>query len=71
MGTVVVSFTVDADGQIPKSSIWINRSAEFSLDQETIRLIVNSPAWAPAVQNGRNVKSYRTQPMVFKLEVQK
>jgi len=69
-GIVVIGFVVDTAGHIPTTSIWIDRSVGFSLDQETIRIIVNSPAWVPAIQNGRKVKSYKKQPMVFKLEVQ-
>ena len=71
MGTVVVSFIVDADGKVPKPSIWVNQSAEFSLDQEAVRMIANSLLWTPAVRSdGRQTKSYKKQPLVFQLEVQ-
>ena len=35
--------------------------------EEAIRVIKNSGKWTPAVQNGRTVKSYKQQPVTFKL----
>lgn len=70
MGTVVVTFLVDSTGKIPLESIWVNRSICYSLDRETIRVISISPAWDPAMINGRRVNSFERQPMVFRLERQ-
>jgi TonB family protein len=67
-GQVVVGFIVDTLGHIPVSSAWVNRSVEFSLDKEALRIILNSPAWTPASQNGRLVKSYKMQPIIFKFQ---
>jgi TonB family protein len=67
-GQVVVGFIVDTLGHIPVSSAWVNRSIEFSLDKEALRIILNSPAWTPASQNGRLVKSYKKQPIIFRLQ---
>jgi protein TonB len=64
-GQVVVQFIVDTVGHI--SLIEIIKSVEFSLDDETIRIIQESPAWMPAFQNGRKVKSYKKQPLTFRL----
>jgi protein TonB len=68
-GQVVVDFVVDKEGHIAESTVWVSRSIEFALDQEAIRLILHSPDWTPASQNGRPVKSYKRQPVNFRLEV--
>ena len=65
-GIVVVGFIVDKEGHIPPSSVWVDRSVEYNADQEALRIIFTSPDWTPAVQNGKNVKSYKKQPIVFR-----
>ncbi|MFT3933215.1 MAG: energy transducer TonB [Chitinophagaceae bacterium] len=65
-GTVVVQFIIDEDGNVTYPEIV--RSVEYSLDQEAIRLIKNSPTWIPGEKNGKKVKSYKMQPITFKFE---
>ncbi|HEV9036390.1 MAG TPA: energy transducer TonB [Puia sp.] len=67
MGMVVITFIVDNEGHISPSSIYLTRSVEFNIDHEATRIIFNSPDWTPAIQNGRKVKSYKKQPIVFRL----
>jgi protein TonB len=69
-GTVIVSFIVDKEGNIPLNSISIDKSVEYSLDQAALHLFFISPPWAPAEQNGHNVKSFKQQLVIFRLEVQ-
>lgn len=64
-GTVVVQFIVDTEGRVFDPQIV--QSVEFSLDQETIRIITISPPWAPAVQKGKKVTSYKKQPLTYRL----
>lgn len=64
-GTVAILFIVDTVGHIFDQQIV--QSVEFSLDQETIRIITASPAWIPAFQYGKKVKSYKKQPLTFRL----
>ena len=64
-GTVIVSFTIGIDGRVQDE--FLSKSVEFTLDDEAIRLIKQSPKWIPATQNGRKVKSYKRQPVQFKL----
>jgi hypothetical protein len=66
MGTPVIAFIVDAGGQVVPSSALVYTSVEFHLDREASRLIFQSPDWTPAVQNGKNVKSYKKQPIIFR-----
>ena len=65
-GKVVLQFIVDTEGHI--SDTEIIQSVEFSLDQEALRMIAESPAWIPAFQYGKKVKSYKRQPLIFKLQ---
>jgi len=65
-GTVVVQFIVDKEGNV--SDVEAVAGPEMGgLRQEAIRVIVHSGKWIPAIQNGRNVKSYKKQPVQFKL----
>jgi protein TonB len=66
MGDVRLQFIVDTDGSILEPEI--NKSVEFSLDEEALRIITKSINWAPASKNGRNVKSYKIQPIRFRLQ---
>jgi protein TonB len=68
-GTVVVQFIVDKEGIVSDVSA-ISGPSDGGLRDEAIRVIKKSGRWTPAVQNGRQVKSYKKQPIVFKLEAQ-
>jgi protein TonB len=68
-GIVVVQFIVDKDGNVSDVHA-ISGPEQGGLRQEAIRVIKQSGKWIPAVQNGRQVKSYKKQPVVFKLEQQ-
>lgn len=64
-GAVVVQFIVDKEGNVSDVEAI---SGPNELRNEAIRVIKKSGKWTPAVQNGRQVKSYKKQPIVFKLE---
>jgi periplasmic protein TonB len=66
-GTVIVQFIVDKDGAV--SDVEAVSGPEMGgLRQEAIRVIKQSGKWIPAIQNGRQVRSYKKQPVIFKLE---
>jgi protein TonB len=65
-GQVDVQFIVDKNGNIINSRI--SKSVEYSLDEEALKIINDSGKWEPAFQNGRNVKSYKRQPINFRLK---
>lgn len=65
-GTVVVQFIVDKEGNVSNVEA-VSGPEAGGLRQEAIRVIVHSGKWIPAIQNGRNVKSYKKQPVQFKL----
>ena len=37
----------------------------YGMENEVVRIIKNSPAWVPAVQDGKQVQAYRKQPITF------
>ena len=64
-GTVTVQFIVDKEGVVSDVEAI---SGPNELRAEAIRVIKKSGKWEPAVQNGRKVKSYKKQPITFRLE---
>jgi protein TonB len=64
-GTVTVQFIVDKEGAVSDVEAI---SGPNELRSEAIRVIKKSGKWEPAVQNGRKVKSYKKQPITFRLE---
>lgn len=66
-GTVVVQFIVDKGGAVSNVEAI---SGPQELRDEAVRVIKKSGQWTPAVQNGRQVKSYKKQPIVFRLEME-
>ena len=64
-GTVTVQFIVDKEGAVSDVEAI---SGPNELRGEAIRVIKKSGKWEPAVQNGRKVKSYKKQPITFRLE---
>lgn len=66
-GTVVIQFIVDKEGMVSDVEAI---SGPQELRDEAIRVIKKSGKWTPAVQNGRQVKSYKKQPIVFRLETE-
>ncbi|HEX6426862.1 MAG TPA: energy transducer TonB [Niastella sp.] len=63
-GFVVVQFIVDVEGNV---SDVVAVSGPQELRAEAIRVIKRSGKWTPAIQNGHKVKSYKKQPLGFKL----
>jgi periplasmic protein TonB len=65
-GEVAVQFMVDVEGNIDQIDLF--KSVEYTLDDEAKRLIIKSPKWAPGMQDGKKVKTYKRQPIIFRLE---
>lgn len=61
--TTIVQFVVDKEGNISDVRPLTNHG--FGMEDEAMRVIKKGPKWTPAVQNGRNVKAYRKQPITF------
>ena len=75
-GTVVVLFIVDKEGGVSEvralgcseAGVPNCLGPATKLAQVAVAAIKKGPKWKPAVQNGRNVKAYRRQPVTFRLE---
>jgi protein TonB len=65
-GEVRMMFVVNKEGVV--EDLWVMKSVEHSLDEESLRLIADSPKWTPAVQDGHVVKSYKIQPIRYRLQ---
>lgn len=63
-GMIVVQFIVNREGVVSDVEA-ISGPAE--LREEAVRVIKKSGKWTPAIQNGQQVKSYKKQPITFKL----
>ena len=68
-GVVVVQFIVDKEGVVSDVGA-ISGPEQGGLREEAVRVIRKSGVWTPAIQNGRKVKSYKKQPVVFKMMTQ-
>jgi protein TonB len=64
--TTVVQFVVDKEGNISDVRALTNHG--YGMEEEAMRVIKRGPKWNPAVQNGRQVKAYRKQPITFRVE---
>jgi periplasmic protein TonB len=62
-GQVGIYFIVDKEGNIRDP--FILKSQEYSLDQESFRLIKKSGKWEPALRNGIPVNSYQLKYLNF------
>jgi periplasmic protein TonB len=61
--TVVIRFIVDKQGNISDVKAMTNHG--YGMEDEAVRVIKRGPKWTPAIQNGRNVTAYRSQPITF------
>ena len=63
--TVIIQFVVDVAGNVSDIKALTNHGS--GMEQEAIRVIKKSNKWKPAIQNGREVKAYRKQPITFQV----
>ena len=64
-GTVTVEFTVCTDGTLCDIEAI---SGPNELKESAVQVIKKSPRWIPTHINGHNIKEYKKQPIVFRLE---
>jgi protein TonB len=65
-GVVVVQFIVDKEGNVSDVQA-VSGPEQGGLREEAVRVIKKSGKWTPAIQNGRQVKSYKNQPITFRM----
>jgi protein TonB len=64
-GKVIVQFIVERDGSL--TEVKVLQSPNDDLSAEAIRVVKNSPKWAPVRQNGLTVRDKYTIPVKFAL----
>lgn len=64
-GTVVLQFIVCTDGTVCDIEAI---SGPEELRQSAVEAMKKTPNWKPAIQSGRTVKSYKKQPIVYRLD---
>lgn len=67
-GTVVVTFTVNADGTIARAKI--RHGLGHGCDEEALRLVQSMPRWQPATLNGRPIACGKTVYVNFRINRQ-
>ncbi|HMG83443.1 MAG TPA: hypothetical protein VK559_10450 [Ferruginibacter sp.] len=60
---IIIDFIIKKNGSI--SNITTETNAGYGVEQEGIRVILKSPHWIPATQNGSAVNSYKREPVTF------
>lgn len=60
---VIVRFVVSAEGKI--SEVVAETDFGLGFEQEAVRIIKKGPDWIPARIGGREVSSYKRQPVIF------
>jgi protein TonB len=66
--TVTVSFIVDRSGSI--SDVKAENDPGYGTKAEAIRVILKSPKWSPAIQNGREVVYRQKQNITFRVSAE-
>ena len=61
--SVNVKFLVEVDGSI--TDVMALNDPGYGLGSGAVKIMRNSPKWDPCIQNGRKVRSYRTQAISF------
>jgi protein TonB len=64
-GTVVLQFIVCTDGTVCNVEAI---SGPELLREAAVKAFKTTPNWVPAMQSGKKVKSYKKQPITFRLE---
>lgn len=66
--TVQVKFLVERDGSI--ADVQALNDPGFGLGKGAVEVVKKGPRWSPGVQNGKQVRSYHTQPITFVIQEQ-
>jgi periplasmic protein TonB len=65
-GRVFIQFIVKSDGTVGEAKVV--RGVHKTLDQEALRVVLDSPEWKPGKQDGKPVDVAFTFPIIFSLK---
>ena len=63
-GRVFVTFVVEKDGSITNATVL--RGIDKECDAEALRVVSSMPKWNPGQQDGKNVRTQFTIPIIYK-----
>ena len=63
-GRVFVTFVVEKDGSITNAAVI--RGIDKECDAEALRVVYSNPKWNPGQQDGKNVRTQFTIPIIYK-----
>jgi periplasmic protein TonB len=66
--TVQVKFLVEKDGSI--ADVQALNDPGYGLGKAAVDVVKKGPKWNPGIQNGKQVRSYHTQPITFVVQEQ-
>lgn len=66
-GTVYVKFGVDEKGNVTNVST-VGNKIGYGLEEEAVKVVSAMPSWSAGTIKGKNVKTWRTLPITYKLE---
>lgn len=66
-GKVTVNFAVDEMGKVSNPKI-VGKPLGYGLEEEVMKAVSKMPNWTPGVIKGKNVKTYYTLPVNFRLD---
>lgn len=66
--TVNVRFLVEKDGSI--ANVEALNDPGYGLGKGAVDVVKRGPKWRPGIQNGKQVRSYHTQPITFVIQEQ-
>lgn len=66
--TVQVKFVVERDGSI--TDVTALNDPGFGLGKAAVDVLRKGPKWSPGIQNGKQVRSFHTQPITFLIQDQ-
>jgi TonB family protein len=68
-GTVFVDFVVDEKGRVREvvASDVVGEDVDFSLKQESVRVVAAMPLWKPGTQHGKAVDTSFSIPITFEI----
>lgn len=65
-GTVYISFSVNSNGKVV--DVRVIESPSHYLSEAVVYVVMDSPDWTPAMQEGRKVKQQFSMPVIFRLQ---
>lgn len=66
-GTVNVQFAVDEKGNVSNVKV-VGNKLGYGLEEEAVRVVASMNKWTPGQVRGKNVKTMRTLPIIYRLE---